>query len=165
GASRNSAAPGELTLRPAPMRARSLSEAREAVRAGGVPARKVSPRLAERRRRCAPRTTDRRPGSAGARPASREALAGRDPRPAAGRFGLGSTRMRWLALLLAVVGCGFRSPAASDASGDDGNNADCTPWSTRGGHVKDVCSTPTKGASWVISGPGGTYNTDTRTYL
>jgi len=73
--------------------------------------------------------------------------------------------MRWLALLLAVVGCGFRSPAASDASGDDGNNADCTPWSTRGGHVKDVCSTPTKGASWVISGPGGTYNTDTRTYL
>src|SRR5689334_6308856 len=73
--------------------------------------------------------------------------------------------MRWLALLLAVVGCGFRSPASSDASGGfDGNGADCTPWITRGGHVKDVCSTPSNGAGWAISSPGGTYNTDDRTY-
>jgi hypothetical protein len=70
--------------------------------------------------------------------------------------------MRWIALLLLVVGCTFSSPKGmADASGDSGTI--CEAWATRGGHVKDLCEMAPDG-SWQISSATATYNTDTGTY-
>ncbi len=68
-------------------------------------------------------------------------------------------------LLLFVVGCGFSSPSVIDAPGDSGTDGEsCTAWSTRGGHVRDVCSMGLPGDGWRIDTIGATYDTEADTY-
>ncbi len=68
-------------------------------------------------------------------------------------------------LLLFVVGCGFSSPNVPDASGDSGTDGElCTPWNTRGGHVRDVCAMAPPGDAWRIAAASATYDTEADTY-
>src|SRR5690606_15180349 len=78
-------------------------------------------------------------GSCAPHPAARS-----QPRPA--RLGLGLRAMRWAAVsLVFLVGCRFDLPEIGvdgvDAPGGEGN-PNCMLWTTRGGHVSDLCTMP-----------------------
>ena len=65
-------------------------------------------------------------------------------------------------LLFLAAGCSFGSPQSKpdgNVPGDGSDGPSCTPWMTRGGHIKDVCTTPTSGTRWEVSDVGGTYDT------
>ena len=65
-------------------------------------------------------------------------------------------------LLFLVAGCSFSSPNGTPPDGDVpvvDEGVPCVPWRTRGGHVQDVCIAPPGGASWLVDGTGGTYDT------
>lgn len=74
--------------------------------------------------------------------------------------------MGWVVLLLLVVGCTFRPPSvATDAPGDTPPDMDpncAEKWTTRAGHVPNVCLTPPDGG-WTID-LIATYNTDDGSY-
>ncbi len=65
-----------------------------------------------------------------------------------------------VALLLLLAGCGFSSPKGTpDAPGDA--DPSCTPWDTRGGHVKELCPLHAPGPAWQITSGTVEYDTDT----
>ncbi|HSK04113.1 MAG TPA: hypothetical protein VK932_22820 [Kofleriaceae bacterium] len=67
--------------------------------------------------------------------------------------------------LVFIVGCRFELPNAPDASGDSGMDGElCTPWNTRGGHVRDVCTMAPPGDAWRITTIGAVYDAEADLY-
>jgi hypothetical protein len=74
--------------------------------------------------------------------------------------------MGWVVLLALLVGCSF-VPPGTRPDGDPPPDMDpnCTPWTTRGGHIPNVCATQ-PGDGWQVSDQivVSTYNTDDGVY-